>query len=118
MSDTDTMILAALDRLTTEATSLRTDFNTQTGVISAQTKQIKNRTRALWAAVALAVLALAVLALVVADNSRAIAKNNLRLCPIVSLLIPQPGDAAPSTDRGREVTLAAIDLYHGYGCAN
>lgn len=122
MSQLDT-IQATLDALTTEARSLRRQVEVQTTRIAEQTQElaeqtheIARRTRALWAALIVGGLVLAGLIFVSLDNHRTIDANNRRWCPMVGLLIPKPGDAPPSTERGREVVVSALQLWQDFDC--
>lgn len=83
-------------------------------------REVRQRTFALWCALTVAVVV--VLAIGSAgfaigqDNRRAIETNNRRWCPMVSLLIPQPGDAPVTTQRGRIVVERATELYQEFRC--
>lgn len=54
------------------------------------------------------------------SNSRAIDRNNLKLCPLVSITIPRPGDPLPAPghagDRGRSVIANARAVQSAFGC--
>lgn len=50
------------------------------------------------------------------NNQRNIEESNRKWCPLVRLLIPQPGQALPTTARGREMVVNATKLYHDFGC--
>lgn len=60
--------------------------------------------------------AIAAAAVVQVSNSQAIAENNARWCPMLELLVPQPGDAPPATDRARRIIQQAQALADAYGC--
>lgn len=47
-----------------------------------------------------------------------IADANRKLCPLVSLLIPDVGGREPTTDYGRQLAEQARLLYAAYGCPN
>jgi hypothetical protein len=45
-----------------------------------------------------------------------IADGNRKLCPLVSLLIPDTGGREPTTEYGRQLAYQARLLYAAYGC--
>jgi hypothetical protein len=50
------------------------------------------------------------------NNQRAIEEANRKWCPMVGLLIPKPGQAPATTERGRELVASAQKLYTSFGC--
>lgn len=100
-------LTASVDRLANETHSLRAD--------------VRKRTAALWVGVlacALAVIVIGAIAFTVGlSNRRAIQENNLRWCPMVAVLLPAPGETAPTTERGRILVANAKQLYQDFGCA-
>jgi hypothetical protein len=52
------------------------------------------------------------------NNQRAIRANNALFCPLISILIPPPGQAEPTTANGIRVVRAAQKLYDSdaFGC--
>lgn len=50
------------------------------------------------------------------NNQAAIEKSNRQWCPMVSLLIPTPGEARASTPRGKDLEANARLLYTTFGC--
>lgn len=81
----------------------------------------RKNTSALWGAVLVGALVLVILGAVAfgvgLSNKRAIEQNNRRWCPMVSVLLPKPGEPAPDTERGRTVVANAAELYRDFGCA-
>ena len=51
-----------------------------------------------------------------ASNDRRIRESEQRWCPIVSLLIPRPGDPPPSTDRAKLLAERATELATEFDC--
>ena len=88
--------------------------------IQALEQQLRRRTRALWGAItasALVVaLALGMTYVVILDNRRQIEASQRKLCPMVLLTVPQPGDPPASTERGRLFAARATALAEAYGC--
>lgn len=83
---------------------------------------MRYRTQAFrWAVVAFSAVAL-VLGVVLLDNRLRIDAFQRKLCPMVTVIIPRPGDAVPppgpAGDRGREVIARSTDLAKDFGCAN
>lgn len=101
--------LDRLDELTDEVPRL-------SAAVAEQALETRRRTRLLWGALLVGALILAGMIAVTLDNSRAIDANNQKLCPILSLLIPRPGDAQPQTPRGQEVASRASLVYEAYHC--
>lgn len=50
------------------------------------------------------------------NNQSAIEKSNRQWCPMVGLLIPQPGEAHATTPRGKQLEEKARALYIAFGC--
>lgn len=92
----------SVDRLTGEAIDVRA--------------QLRSRTRALWVVVGVGGVLLGLLVWVTLNNSQAIARNNAKLCPFIGILIPQPGDAQPSTPRGVQIGEDAKRVSRDFGC--
>jgi hypothetical protein len=83
-------------------------------------REVRQRTMALWVALLAAAIVILVMAaagyVVGRNNHREIAENNRRWCPLVSLLVPRPGEPVPDTERGRIVAERATQLYVEFGC--
>jgi hypothetical protein len=65
--------------------------------------------------VALLVAVLGMIRIQLSNDAR-IRENNLRWCPMVSVLVPGPGDAPAATPRGREIAARASILADQFGC--
>lgn len=78
--------------------------------------EIRRRTRAVWVAVGVLVVVSAVMAYLIAGNSRQIDENNKKFCPLVSILIPGPGEPQSSTPRGVVVADQARVLFKEFHC--
>ncbi|HET8661051.1 MAG TPA: hypothetical protein VFM55_18900 [Micromonosporaceae bacterium] len=82
--------------------------------------RLSRQTRALWWAIAVPGVVMAVVIVVGMvvglDNRRAIDESNRRWCPMVGLLLPEPGEAPPSTERSRRILAEAKTLYEAFGC--
>jgi type VI protein secretion system component VasK len=50
------------------------------------------------------------------NNQRAIEESNRKWCPMVQIMIPRPGEAQATTERGREFVDNARKLYADFGC--
>lgn len=50
------------------------------------------------------------------NNQAAIEKSNRQWCPMVALLIPEPGEARATTPRGQQLEANARELYTAFGC--
>jgi hypothetical protein len=50
------------------------------------------------------------------NNQRAINESNRKWCPMVQIMIPRPGEAQATTERGREFVDNARRLYQDFGC--
>lgn len=92
----------AVQDLRTEVDKLRREFRRRTVVVALLS-------------VALILTVVAGLVLQASNESR-IAANNRRWCPMVTLLIPGPGDAPPGTPRGREIAARAEILADEFRC--
>lgn len=83
-------------------------------------RELKRRTTVLaWLFAAGAVILICCLAAaytVSLNNQHAIDDANRKWCPMVRLLIPQPGQSEPTTERGREMVASARRLYDDFGC--
>jgi hypothetical protein len=72
-----------------------------------------------WAAVAVAVALVIAGGLVLrvqVENDRRIRESEQKLCPIVSLLIPQPGDPTPAAGRPQLLAGRAARLAQEFEC--
>lgn len=68
-------------------------------------------------ALALALLAsIAAVAFVQFNNERRIHESEARWCPVLQLLVPGPGDAPPTTERGKQIAREATLLSLSFGC--
>lgn len=68
-------------------------------------------------AVAVAVgIAIVVAVRVQAENERRLQQADRRWCPLISVLVPRPGDAPATTPRGRQVAERAADLASKFHC--
>lgn len=83
-------------------------------------REIRQRTLTVWLSLGASLVLIAVMAGLAfdigRDNSREIDENNMRWCPLVSLLIPAEGDPAPTTERGRIIAERATELYREFHC--
>lgn len=80
----------------------------------------RREVRAIWAtmvggAVVVAVVIATAFTLTFNNSSR-ISENNQKICPILALAIPRPGDPPPTTDRARLYVERSLQLYKDYGC--
>lgn len=80
------------------------------------TAAVRAQTRALRWAVGVGIVIVFGLALVLFDNRMQVQQLQRRLCPMVTLSIHQPGQAPPSTARGRDIEAAARALAGSFGC--
>lgn len=101
MDKIDTLT-AAVDQLSREGSELR--------------GELRRRTRVLWGAIGVGAVLFVALILGVVDNSQEIEENNLKLCPIVTLMVPKPGDSRSTTPRGQVVAERATRLAKEYHC--
>lgn len=74
------------------------------------------RTRTVVVVALVLVVVVVMVTRVQASNERRLQENNRRWCPLVALLIPQSGDAAPTTQRGREIAQRAQSLARDFRC--
>ena len=83
-------------------------------------KDIRKQTRALRWTVGVGLLVLASLGLVAVDNHNRVAALQQKMCPMVTIVIPGPGDPqpppGPEGDRGRDVIARATKLAGAFGC--
>ena len=88
--------------------------------LQALEEQLRRRTRALWGAIIASALVVAVAVgvsyVVVLDNRQQIEVSQRKLCPMVLLTVPQPGDPPATTERGRLFAARATALAEAYGC--
>lgn len=63
-----------------------------------------------------ALILVAILALVALDNRMAVSALQAKMCPLVLLLGPGVSSAPPSTERGRDMAVAARDLAEDWEC--
>lgn len=117
----------SVDQLSADGKHLREQLGTltsemaqRTAVIDRRTTVMSRRTTVLaWLfAGGAVVLACALLAAytVSLNNQAAIEKSNRQWCPMVGLLIPQPGQPHATTPRGLQLEQNARDLYTTFGC--
>lgn len=71
---------------------------------------IRAQTRALRLLTFVVALLMAGAYWVILDNRDAIADNNRKLCPILELMVPQPGQPARTTPAGRDIAARATAL--------
>jgi hypothetical protein len=116
--------LERVDALTTEVKALRQQIAPE-GAPSLSDRidqvSVMDRRTSWWrAAVAVGiVLVLAVTSgafLLELRTRSEIADGNRKLCPLVSLLIPDTGGREPTTEYGRQLAYQARLLYAAYGC--
>jgi hypothetical protein len=114
-----------VDALTTEVTRLRQQIAPDVGPSLSDRvdhlAQVVERRTSWWrAAVAVGiVLVLAVTSgafLLELRTRSEIADGNRKLCPLVSLLIPDIAGREPTTEYGRQLAYQARLLYAAYGC--
>jgi hypothetical protein len=124
--------LERVDALTTEVKALRQQIAPEgapslsdridhlADVVDHQVSVMDRRTSWWRAAVAVGiVLVLAVTSgafLLELRTRSEIADGNRKLCPLVSLLIPDTGGREPTTEYGRQLAYQARLLYAAYGC--
>lgn len=51
------------------------------------------------------------------DNRDAIKANNRKFCPFIGILVPGPGAAEPTTERGREIARDAARISREFNCS-
>ena len=108
---------------TTEASVLALiDASTETNrYIQALETQLRSRTRALWGAIIASAVVVVVLGAGWVDNRAGIADLQQKMCPMVTSIIPRPGDPqpppGPAGDRGRLVIARFAALAKEFGCA-
>lgn len=95
--------------LVEQGTATTVDVRLLTAAVEAQTRSLR------WTKF-VGILVCFGLALVLLDNRLQVQLLQRRLCPMVTLSIHQPGQAAPSTQRGRDVEAAARALAGSFGC--
>jgi len=83
-------------------------------------EDVRKQTRALRWAIAVGALILLGLGWVAVDNHNRVAALQHKMCPMVTIVIPGPGDpqppAGPAGDRGRDVIGRATKLAGAFGC--
>ena len=108
-----------VEALTAEVRELHGEAVELRLAVARHTRTLLIRTRIVFvllvAVVALGVMAVAQLHAQVAAGRRA-AEDQRRLCPLIKVLIPQPGEAAPSTPRGQKVVEQATRLSRQLNC--
>lgn len=86
----------------------------------ATNQRLTAQTRALWWAIGgpgvVVALFLLVGLMVTLDNREQLAESNRRWCPTLALLLPQSGEPASTTERGRRIAVEAQALYESFGC--
>jgi hypothetical protein len=84
-------------------------------------QRLSSQTRALWWAIAGPGVVMAAVILVglavLLDNHSQIEEANKRWCPLVGLLLPEPGETPPATERGRRIVEEAQVLFRDFGCS-
>lgn len=121
MSDTTRdpleVIATSLSELNRNITNLSKDWDMLRSEVRTE---IRTRTFSLWLVMAAAfalIITIGLTAYAVGnDYQRDIEENNRRWCPLVSLLVPQPGDPVPTTERGRIIAQRATELYREFRC--
>jgi hypothetical protein len=107
-------MIARIEALTTSVDTLAEEVHSLRG-------EVRKRTAALWAAIVVCgvvVLIIGGIAFTVGlNNQRALAENNRRWCPVVEVMLPNPGEAPPESERGRNLVASARQLYRDFGCA-
>lgn len=108
-----------VEALRASVDSLAAGVSTLNDELVATNGRLTKQTRALWFAIGGPGLVVAVVLVVgmfiVLDNRSAIEENNRRWCPMLALILPDPG-ASPPTEEGREFVAEAESLYRDYGC--
>jgi hypothetical protein len=83
-------------------------------------EDIRKQTRALRWAIGVGLVILLSLGLVVVDNHNRVESLQRKMCPMVTVVIPGPGDPQPPAgkagDRGRDVIGRATKLAGAFGC--
>lgn len=82
--------------------------------------EMKRANQLQWSVLIAVTLVIAVISFaafsVTLDNARAIDSNNQKICPLVLLLTPLPGDPAATTARMRQVSDRAVRLAQQFNC--
>lgn len=82
--------------------------------------ELVRRTRLLWVALIALFIATVVVTgaayAVTLDNAHAIERNNQKLCPMITILLPLPGDPPSTTDRGRLIIERAERVARDFHC--
>lgn len=99
-------------------------LNASVDSLAAQCRELRaelsKRTRTLWVAIIVGGIALfSVISAsytVTLNNSHAIERNNLKLCPILTLMVPNKGEPRATTPRGALVAERAARLAKDYHC--
>jgi hypothetical protein len=99
-----------------QITNLRTSVVQLTEETAKLRRAFARRTVAIVVLSVALAIAVLVMARVQADNDRRIRENNQRWCPLVSLLVPRPGDPPSTTARGRQIAERAVDLSQLFSC--
>lgn len=111
---------ASVVQLSADSKEIRAELAASRAETRRRTDAMAQRTRLLaWLfAAGGVILACALLAAyqVSLNNQAALDKSNRQWCPLVSLLIPKPGDAQATTERGKELEENARSLYTSFGC--
>lgn len=114
-----------VDALTEEVRALRqqiapTGERSLSDRIDHLTRELHRRTSWWRGAVAVGVVLLLAITgggLVLELRTRAeIADANRKLCPLIALMVPDPGGRQPATQYGRQLAEQARLLYAAYGC--
>jgi len=92
------------------------DLGRLTRAVQLQTVASERQTRARHQNNLVAVVVALLLILVAIDNRVGIDALQAKMCPLISLLGPGVSNAAPSTERGRDMAAAAQDLAEAWEC--
>lgn len=82
----------------------------------AQRERTKGLTRGSLVVGALLFIAITLLGFAAVDSRQRVQESERRWCPMVSLLIPGPGEPAPTTQRGIQIVAQARTLSASFGC--
>jgi hypothetical protein len=102
----------AMDRIT-ELTNSVDDLSREARELRGE---IRNRTRQMWIAIGVLVLLFVGVVFAVLDNSHQIDANNKKFCPLVSILIPKPGEPSATTPRGEIMVDSARKVFKEFHC--
>lgn len=103
----------SLDELTASVETLSVDVQDLARALRSRTLNLRIAIIGLAVVVAVAIFAASNVLL---SNDRAIQESNRRWCPVVTALVPRPGDPQPTTERGRVVAAQFVRLTAEFGC--